>query len=322
MPTIFDGHCDVLYKMWKQNDYTLFLKNTADLHANLTRLRQGGVKVQTMAIFVPPEVPNELKAQSALEMIDMFYEHILAEREDVRVMKNASDLRQSRVDDALYVILSIEGAAPLAGKLTYLRTFYRLGVRSIGFTWNDRNEAADGVGEPNPSGLSAFGKELLREMNRLGVAVDISHLAEPGFWDCIEYAQQPIMASHCNARALCDHRRNLHDDQIRAIFRRKGLIGINFVPYFLNESGQARIDDVLKHVEYMLSLGGEDMIGFGSDFDGITDTVQQLEHAGQWVELVDACQKRYTETVVEKICYRNWWNYYFRLWSCATHARS
>jgi membrane dipeptidase len=311
---IFDGHCDVLYKLWLGQEHTLFLNGTEQLHSSFHRLKEGRVKIQTMAVFVPPDLPKELKLNAALKMIDIFYEYVLAD-EQVELLTSAEQLRSLSPDDGkLYVLLALEGADPLLGDLTYLRHLYRLGVRSVGFTWNYRNEAADGVLERNPAGLSTFGMNLLAEMNRLGMAVDISHLAEQGFWDSMAHSTQPIMASHCNASALCQHPRNLSDEQIKAIFSKQGLIGVNFVPYFLTKDETVTIDHVLAHLDHMLALGGEDFIGIGSDFDGIDSTVNGLEHSGKFINLIEACEKRYSSTVVQKILFENWKNYYLRLW--------
>jgi membrane dipeptidase len=313
---VFDGHCDVLYKMWDKKNKNLFFKSTDELHSSLERLKEGGVKVQTMAVFVPPETPKELKHYAALEMIDILYHNILSKTNDIKLIKDAKDLQQlnAKNDNNLYILLSIEGADPFYGDLTYLRTFYQLGVRSVGFTWNFRNEAADGVRERNPAGLSNFGFELLAEMNHLKMAVDISHIAERGFWDCIEHSKQPIMASHCNARKLCEHPRNLYDEQIEAIFKSKGLVGLTLVPSFLSKESKVTPHHVLLHLDHMLSLGGKEFIGLGTDFDGIDETVEGLEHSGKLEDFINLCQKYYSEEVIKNIFFENWRNYYVRLW--------
>ncbi|WP_051541388.1 dipeptidase [Caldalkalibacillus mannanilyticus] len=315
---LFDGHCDVLYQMWRKKNYSLFFQKTKELHCSFERLQHGGVKVQTMAIFVPPETPKEIRHFAALEMLDIFHHEILPKNPHIELITDLSVLEKTKRtpdDQKLYVLLAIEGAEPLQGSLTYLRTFYRLGVRSVGFTWNYRNEAGDGVRERHPAGLSNFGFELIEEMNRLHMAIDVSHLAEPGFWDCIGHSRLPVMASHCNAKELCNHPRNLTKDQLKAIFQTKGIVGITFVPYFLSSQKEVTITNVLHHLEYMLALGGEDLVGFGSDFDGIDETVVGLEHSGNIINLRNECLKRYSEEVVNKIFFKNWRNYYHRLWA-------
>lgn len=315
MKKVFDGHCDVLYKMWKNKDRSLFFEKKSSLHASYENLIAGKVKVQTMAIFVPPEVPQLLKAQVAFEMIDFIYDEILMSDKCIKVIKDDHILREAEVnEDCLYIMLAMEGASPLNGDLTYLRTFNQLGVRSLGLTWNNRNESADGLDEPEPGGLSNFGRSLILEMNRLKMAIDITHLSENGFWNCMSLSKQPIMASHCNAQYVYDHRRNLTDEQIRAIYAMKGFVGINAVPKFLNNKTLATPDDMVKHVEHMLSLGGENYVGFGSDFDGISQVVNQFNHSGKWVYLIEYFQKHFSESVIDKLFFQNWVNYYRRLW--------
>lgn len=312
---VFDGHCDVLFRLWEKGDAQLFFTSAEELHCSFQRLKKGQVKVQTMAIFVPPEVPQAQKLTEALRMIDIFHHHILRSAKGVRLIKDRETLERVEQDDALFVILSMEGAEPIGDNLLFLRTFYELGVRSMGLTWNHRNMVADGVGEPNPGGLSQFGIEVVEEMNRLKMAIDISHLAEPAFWDVISRSRQPVMASHCNARKLYEHRRNLTDEQLKAIFEMKGLVGINFVPYFLGGDDSVSIESVLYQIDHMVSLGGEDYIGFGSDFDGIDSTVQGLEHSGKWPRLIETCQKHFSADFLDKILFTNWKNYYLRVWS-------
>ncbi|GAA0366096.1 dipeptidase [Bacillus horti] len=314
---IFDGHCDVLYKMWKLRDRKLFYQNGDSLQASFARLKEGGVKVQTMAVYVPPDVPKEQRHYIALEMIDILHTEVLSSTHKVELLTSASQLDFiNENDDTLYILLSLEGADALQGDLMYLRTYYQLGLRSVGLTWNFRNEAADGVLERNPAGLSTFGLELLREMNEFKISIDISHLSEQGFWDCIEYSKQPLSASHCNARALFNHPRNLYDKQIEAMFAQKGLIGINFVPQFYNETGtDVSVKDVLKQVDYMLTLGGEDYIGFGSDFDGISKTIHGLENASKMADFANILLQHYSASIVQKLLMDNWKNYYKRLWN-------
>lgn len=312
---IFDGHCDVLFKMWENKDRTLFYQKPEALQASFQRLREGGVKVQTMAVFVPSELPKEQRHYAALEMIDILHNEILAHNNKVQLLTTAEQLRNvSKDHDTLYILLSMEGADALQGDFTYLRTYYQLGLRSLGLTWNYRNEAADGVMERQPAGLSSFGWSLIEEMNRLHLPIDTSHLSEKGFWDCLEASKQPVMASHSNARALFDHPRNLSDEQIKAIIETNGLIGINFVPYFYAAEGTVEMKEILKHLDYMLSLGGENHIGFGSDFDGISRTIVGLEDSSKWRDFVELLFKHYPKHVVEKLLFQNWQSYYLKVW--------
>lgn len=252
---IADGHCDVLWKMWEAEGALSF--QSPKLQANEDRLCSGNIQVQTFAIFVPPNVPVGQRLKAALQMIDLFFQNI-SERTHAKwhLICDRNDLHETVSNQRRGALLSLEGASPLEGEIRYLRTLFRLGVRSVGLTWNGRNEAADGVEVPNPGGLTRFGKKLVQEMNRLGMAVDVSHLSERGFWDVMAISKAPVTASHSNCKRICPHPRNLTDRQIREMIRQDGLIGITFVPAFTANKTKVTIDDVLRHVEHVCSLGG------------------------------------------------------------------
>ncbi len=158
--------------------------------------------------------------------------------------------------------------------IAVLKMMYRLGVRSIALTHNHSNQIADSAMEAGRSvhdggGLTAFGREVVRQMNRLGMVIDVSHISDKAFFDIMEITDSPIIASHSNSRRLCNHPRNLSDDQIRAISANGGVIGVNLFPVFLNDKGSASIRDVIAHIEYIAALAGIEHVGIGSDFDGI-----------------------------------------------------
>ncbi|GAB7388333.1 dipeptidase [Bacillaceae bacterium] len=309
---IFDGHCDVLWKMWAERGRLSF--EARELQANRERLRRGGVKIQVFAIFVPPEVPAGQRLQAALEMIDLFDEKIRKPyRQELVLIRKREDFTKLGEKRRWGAILSLEGAEALQGNIRNLRIFHRLGVRALGLTWNGRNEAADGVAEPAAGGLTRFGVSLVEEMNRLGMAVDVSHLAERSFWDVVERTTQPVIASHSNSRRICNHRRNLTNDQIRAIIRLNGVIGVTFVPEFTSSAQRVTVDDVLKHVDHICGLGGQYHLGFGSDFDGIERSIEGLENAAGYATLVNELVKRFPAEVVRALLYDNWRRLYERI---------
>jgi membrane dipeptidase len=210
----------------------------------------------------------------------------------------ASDLETARSAGRIGAILSLEGADGLQGKWWALRLLHRLGLRLLGPTWNRANWACDGALEPRGGGLTAAGRRLVRECESLGILLDVSHLSERGFWDLADLASRPFFASHSNARAVTPHSRNLTDDQIRAIIAVDGLIGVTFVPWFLTNREPASISDVLRHVEYICSLGGAKHVAFGSDFDGIDRHPAGLAHPGEYPALAEALSRRYPEGTV------------------------
>src|SRR5690606_20431429 len=311
---IFDTHCDALLKLQIAKRNTLFdgemldYRKSNDLETNFERLQAGGVKVQFFAIFIHPEFPSDEKWQHALEQVDLFYSEILGKNPLMKHIKEWKDIDQLKPDE-IGAVLTLEGADAFGNDLTKLRHLYRLGVLSIGLTWNNANLCADGVGDPRGAGLTVLGKEVVRLNNEHHVFTDVSHLSIKGFWDVMDLAKYPI-ASHSNARALCDHPRNLNDEQIRAMFTNKGLIDVVFAPQFINkDSEQATISDLVRHIDYLCSLGGVQQVGIGSDFDGISSHITGLGNASEFPNLINELQKQYTETEVEGFAYRNFLNH-------------
>lgn len=198
----------------------------------------------------------------------------------------------------------------LEGKISRLHEFYeKARIRMIALTWNNENEIGHSAKSASQEGLKPFGLELLKEMDQLGVLADVSHLNEAGFWDVAEHGALPIVASHSNLKGLCGHRRNLTDDQVRAIIEKKGFIGINFYSCFLREDGAATLDDVLRHIDGIAELGGIDVLGFGSDFDGIDEWPEGLGNPGDFPALLELLIRHgYSQEDVEKIAGLNLWN--------------
>ncbi|GGH81961.1 membrane dipeptidase [Pullulanibacillus pueri] len=301
---VFDTHCDALLKL--HFDQRLNFTNASDMHINYEYLQQGGSKVQCFALFIPTEIPQEVKFRTALDMIDIFYRQVVEAHDNVRAVRTKADI-EALQENEIGAMLTLEGCDAIDTDLMKLRTLFRLGVRAVGLTWNNANATADGAEESRGAGLSDFGRELVRQNNAYKVWTDVSHLNVKSFWDCIEEADYPI-ASHSNARAIYDHPRNLYDDQIKALIEKNGVIGINFVPYFLNESKTASIDDILKHIEHICTLGGAKNIGFGSDFDGIRYTPIDLKNFSHYPKLVDRLLQNYDETLVKGFLYDHFFN--------------
>jgi membrane dipeptidase len=274
---VFDGHCDVLMSVLAGERQ--LKERSRQGHLDLPRLREGGVTAQVFAIFDYWEKLENGKATAqALRMLDAFYLEMDANFDSLILATAAADVERAKREGKVAAILGLEGAEPLAGDLRLLRTFHRLGVRNIGLTWNYRNQAADGIGVTGPHGLTDFGQALVREMNRLGIMVDIAHLAPPGVADVLALSTQPVIASHSGAYALQAHRRNLTDGQLEGIARNGGVVGVTFVPGFLNaDPEKAHISQVLDHIDYIARTVGVDYVGLGSDFDGYKGVTHGLE---------------------------------------------
>jgi membrane dipeptidase len=183
----------------------------------------------------------------------------------LRIVRTVADIQRARRPGQVGLVLCLEGGMPLGDDLALLRVFHRLGIRIVGLTWNHRNQLGDGVGERQPSGLSDLGRAAVRAMNRLGILIDVSHLAEPGCWDVLETSRDPVIASHSNCEALVPHPRNLKDDLIRGIAGRGGLIGIHALGTFVRKRGRARLDDLLDHLDHLREVAGPGHVAIGPD---------------------------------------------------------
>ncbi|MFC0328863.1 dipeptidase [Paenibacillus sepulcri] len=291
-----DFHCDVLWKLL-ENDRLSFIDNPdLMLDVSLPRLQQADSILQIFAIYVSER--SEKTMVPILRSIDLFHQKVLA-APGMRFVRSPEDVRNLRKDGVIGAMLSLEGADGLQGDMAMLRILFELGVRAAGLTWNNANWGADGVMEPRQGGLTAKGREFVAECNRLGILLDASHLSERSFWDVVDASGRPIIASHSNSREICNHPRNLSDDQIRALIAVDGLIGVTFVPQFVREGGRADMNDVLRHVERICGLGGGKQLVFGSDFDGIDTHVAGLSNPGELVNLKETLLKQYNAEQVQ-----------------------
>ncbi|MEC0231487.1 dipeptidase [Paenibacillus alba] len=304
---IMDGHCDALTKLYV-NPKLEFGREEQELDVSYPRLKQAGVKVQCFAIYLSDSI-QQPTFEHILQMVDLFYRQI-GRHPGMHVIQTREDWHLVEAGERIGAILTLEGLDALAGNMMYVRILQQLGVRSMGLTWNYANWAADGVMEPRKGGFTRKGKQMLKELETMGIIVDVSHLSTTAFWELIELYNKPFIASHSNAQKICPHPRNLSDEQIKAIIQCKGTIGITFVPYFVDSANlTVPISALLKHIDHVCSLGGEGQLGFGSDFDGIEQWVKGLRHVGQYENIIEALCKNYRESQVEAFLYGNWRNF-------------
>lgn len=300
---VCDAHCDTLSHLVSGGT----LENAA---ITPERLAAGGVSLQVFALFATygRGIEPYEKARRMLSAAGEF---------PVPVLTGALP---AALPDAPTGVFSIEGGEILQGSLERFAEFDAAArVRMIALTWNFENEIGHPAKNGPEGGLKPFGLSLVREMNRKGVLCDVSHLNEAGFWDVIEHSTLPPVASHSNARALCEHTRNLTEAQIRAVIEKKGYIGVNFYSAFLANGRAATLEDVYRHVDAILQLGGEDVVGFGSDFDGIDAWPEGLANPADFPALLNflAARGGYAPEVLEKIAGGN----LFRVLKAAEAAR-
>lgn len=304
---ICDCHCDTLTELYNKN--ASLYEN--EQHFDIKRQIALGGGLQFCAIYVPTEV---FRYQGGLRytlcLLDKYNQEIK------KLHENGIDVLQVRtVEDAGNVLkhkaatlLAIEEGGAIDGSLEALRCLYELGLRAMTLTWSNRNDIADGINEEaTGSGLTLFGKQVVTEMNRLGMLVDVSHISTAGFWSVIETSTKPIIATHSNAKSLCSHPRNLNDEQIKALAQNGGLAGITFAGQFLEEDWRnACIESVYKHIDYMLNLiGNDDHIGFGSDFDGISHPPYNIQGVQDYKPLIEYLSKYYSDETINKITHQN-----------------
>lgn len=303
---IMDAHCDTLM------DVVEGKRRLADEgkggQLDLARMIDGGISAQIFAIYVPPEYLPGGGARRALQYVDAFYREIEENSDKLVFATSSSDVDGAYEEAKIAALLSIEGGEALDGRIELLRIFYRLGVRLMTLTWSLRNELADGAFEERTGGgLTRFGVQVVEEMDRLGMVVDVSHLAEAGFWDVMEISKRPVIASHSNSKALCSHPRNLTDDQARAIAQKGGVIGVNFAGYFLGE-GRRSLAGVADHIDHFASIIGPEYIALGSDFDGLPSEQlpDELKDVSQLPKVAEELAARgYSESAIQGIMGEN-----------------
>lgn len=304
---ICDCHCDTLTELYNKN--ASLYEN--EQHFDIKRQIALGGGLQFCAIYVPTEV---FRYQGGLRytlcLLDKYNQEIKKLHEngiDVLQVRTAEDADNVLKHKAA-TLLAIEEGGAIDGSLEALRCLYELGVRAITLTWSNRNDIADGINEEaTGSGLTLFGKQVVAEMNRLGMLVDVSHISTAGFWSVIETSTKPVIATHSNAKSLCSHPRNLNDEQIKALAQNGGLAGITFAGQFLEEDWRnACIESVYKHIDYMLNLiGNDDHIGFGSDFDGISHPPYNIQGVQDYKPLIEYLSKYYSDETINKITHQN-----------------
>ncbi len=267
---VFDAHCDTLGHAaapeYRRRDLTRWSKGG---HLDLPRMKAGGINAQIFACFPGVDRLRANPTSGALQRLEALYDLIARVPGQLTLVQTADDLARLTPDGPIGAILGLEGAEALDGQMSLLHTFFRLGVRNIGLTWDPRNAAADGSGAGTDFGLTPFGRDLVQACNELGVMVDVSHLNAAGLEDVLEISSKPIIASHSNADAVYHHRRNLNDAQIRAIADAGGVIGATFINYFIRaDAANATLDDYLDHIDHLVQVGGVEHVGVGSDYDG------------------------------------------------------
>ncbi|MDO4564534.1 MAG: dipeptidase [Clostridia bacterium] len=294
---IADGHCDFLYGAMQYGYDIRTLKRDQTIH--LPYMEGGNVALQCFAAWVDSTLKTP-PLQQCMTMIERFYNML---DENPELVPFTGDFRPD--SGKIAAILTIEGGEAMEGSLAMLRIYKRLGVRALTFTWNENNELAGAANARQSRGLTGLGKEMLAEMNRLGIALDVSHLSDAGIRDALKLSSRPIYASHSNARAIKNVPRCLPDELILGIAEQGGLIGVNFYPPQLCD-GEAGVADVVRHIMHIVGIGGVDCCAFGSDFDGMQRYPRDIRNSLDYQKICRALvQAGFTEEQTERIAYWN-----------------
>ncbi len=317
-----DMHCDTigaLYEAERKGEPLSLREN--GLQIDLNKMQEGGYLLQNFAMFVNLN-ETERPFETCVKMIDLFYREMEKNRDRIRPVTSWKEMEENRKQGIMSALLTLEEGEVCQGDPALLRILYRLGARMMTLTWNYENSLAfpgreDGMPETE-KGLKEKGFEMVEEMERLGMIVDVAHLSDKGIRDVLQAAKKPFAASHSNARSLAFHPRNLPDDLIRAIGEKGGVIGVNYYWRFLEEIPEegrklSRILRVVEHMKHMKNVGGIECIGLGSDFDGISGEVE-LESAAGLPRLAAAMKKEgFTETEIDAVFYKNVYRLYREL---------
>src|SRR5918995_2141056 len=338
---VFDGHNDTLLNLHlpDRGEGRSFFERSELGHIDLIRAREGGFGGGFFACYTPNPEDDGWNEESALTVTENGYEvsgaspidpeyaqdfteglvkdlYLLEKESDgaLRIVRTAEELENCLREDVIAAILHFEGAENLGSDPGALETYYEAGLRSLGIVWSRPNAYAEGVPFKFPSspdtgpGLTDAGRELVRECNRLGILVDLSHINEKGFWEVAEVSNAPLVATHSNAHALCRASRNLTDRQLDAIRDSDGMVGVNFAVGFLCEDGgeseDTPLETVVRHVDYLVERVGIDRVGWGSDFDG-AKVPREIGDASGLPRLISA-MRGYDAAALRKLSHGNW----------------
>lgn len=319
---IIDMHCDTLMALLEhKRDGRSFDLRDQDTQIDLEKMRKSGYMLQNFAVFVDMSATDN-PLEEALRMISLYYEQMEKNADIISPVRSFSEIADNSSAGKMSALLTMEEGGICKGEPDFLAILHRLGVRMMTLTWNYENE----LGFPNMNrsrktaadhshtysitydkGLKERGIFFLEEMERLGIIIDVSHLSDAGFYDVLKYTKKPFVASHSNARSVCSAVRNLTDNMIRKLSDRGGVTGINFCKDFLGTPvfGKDYLHQAVQQMKYLVKVGGEDFVGLGSDFDGITP-YNDFKNCTVMPKLADYMKKEgFSQSQIEKIFYKN-----------------
>ena len=305
---VIDGHNDLAWACRETRGYSIegLDIGVPSLHTDLPRLAAGGVAGQFWSVWVDPTLEGADQVVATLEQIDFVHRFVAAYPDQLRLARTADEVRRAMEDGRIASLIGVEGGAQFAGSLGTLREYARLGARYLTLTWNRTTEWADSATDDAVhGGLSDFGRDVVREMNRIGMLVDLAHVAPSTMRDALDASTRPVMVSHSGAWELCHHPRNVPDDVLATIGERDGIVMVAFVPSFLTEERHAwvlageegdpppvRVTDVADHLDHMREVAGVHSVGIGADYDGTDSMPIGLDDVSGYPMLFDELTHR------------------------------
>lgn len=301
---VIDTHVDTAtHLLWRKPDFSQRLEEG---HLDIPRLKEGGVNAVMFAVWIDEGFSNEAALKLALREIDVIHQTISAHSSDLALARTAADVETANQNGKTAILISIEGGRVICDDLGILRMLESLGVSSITLAWYAANGWADSHAHRRHDGLTAFGKDVVKEMQRLNMLVDVSHISDKAFWDVLEVAERPVFASHSSCYALQPHTRNMKDPMIEALAANGGVMNINFFGGFIGadpKTGHVEqplrkpavyrdpfdriafpvpepgppLSRLIDHFNHAIKLVGPEHVGIGSDFDGVTQLPQDME---------------------------------------------
>ena len=341
---VFDGHNDVLLRLWLKtggDSVADFLQGDGLGHMDMPRMKKGGFAGGFFAIFAPSEdedLPDDddvnppLAGQIAqsgalrktLEMAALLFRVERESQGKFQVCRTVGEIRDCLAKGVMAAIFHIEGAEAIDADFKTLDVLYESGLRSLGPVWSRSNIFGHGVPFRFPStgdtgdGLTGVGENLICYCNERRLLIDLSHLNEKGFWGAAKLSKAPLVATHSNVHAICPSSRNLSDDQLKAIRDSGGIVGLNFATGFLREDGRWRtdtpLDIMVRHLDHLIMVAGENCVALGSDFDGARIPAAIGDAAGLPNLIETLRERQYGEKLIAKIAHENWLSVLERTW--------
>ena len=305
---VLDSHCDTPSQILRLGlDMSL---DNKDAHVDFPKLKTGGVDGAFFALYIPASMDSQPQAgfDYAIQMLDSVKRSVAENSDKAAFATSRSQAYENKSEGKFSVFLGLENASPIGKSFDRLKYLYDNGVRYITLCHSSDNQVCDSCASDVKTwgGLSPFGIELVAEMNKLGILIDVSHVSDDTFYDVLKYSTRPVVATHSCCRALCNQPRNMTDDMIKALAAAGGVIQINFYPIFLNGTEHVSYKVIADHIDHAVEIAGIDHVGIGSDYDGIEVTPEGMEDISKMPKLFDELRSRgYSEEDLVKIAGEN-----------------